>query len=84
MTKMWKSQILLVGMKNNTDHLENSLAVPIMSNALCDPEITCLNICPIQIKMNVYIKTCMKIFITALFSIARIKYLVTGKWISKS
>lgn len=51
---------VLVGMYNEATALENSLAVSqnIKHGVLIDPEFSPLGICPREIKIHVYVKTC--------------------------
>ena len=51
---------VLVGMYNEATALENSLAVSqnIKHGVLTDPEFSLLGICPREIKIHVYVKTC--------------------------
>lgn len=76
-------------MKNSAATSENSLVgfFRKLIFSLCDPAVPLLGINPREMKTYIHTKTCMWLFIAALFIIAetwkQLKCLSTVKWINK-
>ena len=73
MQSNWHSHTLLMGMQNGIVTLGNSLAPPyeIQHNLPNEPAISLLSVYPGEMKTYVHTKTCMQMFVLALFVIVK-------------